>query len=919
MLKMKKKRNFKKILVFLFCFFLVAGVFLFFSKTTWAQPEFGEEYAEGTQLGDTDPRIILARGVQLALTFLAIIAVIIIMYAGFLWMTSNGQEDKISKAKNTLKNAIIGLVIILAAFAIVSFVLNTIGGMFGGSGGGGGGASGPPAGGFGAIGSCSVESVYPEPNQKDVPRNTSIIVTFKEEVNPATVIDGGQIVTSSVEIYKKDDETNKITNVAASSTSNNQTFVFTPGEYLGSPSEEVWYTVHLTNEIENTEGRGIFDHCYNEFLKWSFQVSTELDLTPPQVDTVFPAPDDDRDTYTTNTSLQRASGTIDFINNPNVYTPATYEPASVTSNPAQAGTVLDSIEVDPNSVADGTLRITMQTDGLTATLEENPETAEEVNLGSTQYNNGSLVFPGIVTLNLSGDPESGYQWEFEVIPVQQADTLTVANQTYTFVSSGASGNQINLGSDPADTASSVVAIIADGDDDSNPNDDNNLIDTLSGATIDLEAEAGGSDGNNIILSTNDTDGDIDITPMSGGQDEETSATINDSEDEYRNATIQINFTEAVNPINLSGQATEIEDVIRVVNASSSVSNAGCTEDRECRSLNCDENTNQCVPGDYLEGEFMVSNGYRTVEFRSNNQCGVNSCGQTIYCLPSNANLKVEFLASGLAGCGGQNCSNRSPFNDCEVNPNSGDDVCRNNDDNNYPMASGFDGVVDMAMNSLDGDKDGNAEGTGGFFDQNGGGTPSLSVPPDLLGSTGPGQADSYTWSFWLNDEIKIGAPVIQNIEPGNLNFGATPTTSEFTQPVKIDFDTLMQSKSLGTGGTQMQSQNGPVNHRRLNLWNYTGEPTGYWTSKEDIEDEPPLDGQPNRTNVFIEHSRFSPAITYRAQAGSGILDIYQNCFKPSGVSQAGTPCYVDNMGDTEPSSCCNGNLTDNLDDQGNCD
>ena len=59
-------------------------------------------------LSDTDPRIIIARIINIALLFLGVIAVGLIIYAGFLWMTSGGNEDKIDKAKNTLKNAIIG-------------------------------------------------------------------------------------------------------------------------------------------------------------------------------------------------------------------------------------------------------------------------------------------------------------------------------------------------------------------------------------------------------------------------------------------------------------------------------------------------------------------------------------------------------------------------------------------------------------------------------------------------------------------------------------------------------------------------------------------------------------------------------------------------------------------------------------------
>ena len=423
-----KKNKVKKAACFLFCFILLFSFLfplnlktrelLFVSAQTSADVDFGEEYAEATSLGNTDPRIILGRFVQLALTFLAIMAVIMIIYAGFLWMTSNGQEDRITKAKSVLRNAIIGLIIILSAFAIVSFILNEIGKTIGGGGRSTGGGVG--SGGFGAIGSCSVESVYPEPHQKDVPRNTSIIVTFKEEVELSTIISGGYAIPANVEIYRSNDSANKLTNVGATSTSDYRTFVFTPSEYLGSPTESIWYTVHLTNDILNMGGEGIFEHCYDEFLEWNFRVNTELDLTPPQVTTVFPPPDDERDFSTTTQALQSATGAILLNNNPDYY-----EPATTTSgvNPAD-----DSISINSNSTAQGTLEISVATDGITATLERDFG-GSIIGLGSAQFSGNSVTFFGFLTLNLLIPPSAGNSWTVDVDPVRQADTLTVGGDT----------------------------------------------------------------------------------------------------------------------------------------------------------------------------------------------------------------------------------------------------------------------------------------------------------------------------------------------------------------------------------------------------------------------------------------------------------------------------------------------------------
>ena len=57
---------------------------------------------------------------------LGIIFVVLTVYAGFLWMTAQGSEENVKKAKGMLTQAIIGLVIIVAAYAISTFVINAI-------------------------------------------------------------------------------------------------------------------------------------------------------------------------------------------------------------------------------------------------------------------------------------------------------------------------------------------------------------------------------------------------------------------------------------------------------------------------------------------------------------------------------------------------------------------------------------------------------------------------------------------------------------------------------------------------------------------------------------------------------------------------------------------------------------------------
>ncbi|MFA6454485.1 MAG: hypothetical protein WCV70_01340 [Patescibacteria group bacterium] len=61
--------------------------------------------------------------------FLSVIGVVLLtymLYAGYNWMTAQGEEAKVEKAKDTLKRAIVGVIIIVAAYAISVFVMARI-------------------------------------------------------------------------------------------------------------------------------------------------------------------------------------------------------------------------------------------------------------------------------------------------------------------------------------------------------------------------------------------------------------------------------------------------------------------------------------------------------------------------------------------------------------------------------------------------------------------------------------------------------------------------------------------------------------------------------------------------------------------------------------------------------------------------
>jgi len=79
-----------------------------------------------SNLGQRDLKDSIAQIINVLLGFLGVIAVLIILLGGFKWMTSQGSSEKVDEAKKLIGAGIVGLIIILAAYAIARFVLEEV-------------------------------------------------------------------------------------------------------------------------------------------------------------------------------------------------------------------------------------------------------------------------------------------------------------------------------------------------------------------------------------------------------------------------------------------------------------------------------------------------------------------------------------------------------------------------------------------------------------------------------------------------------------------------------------------------------------------------------------------------------------------------------------------------------------------------
>lgn len=60
------------------------------------------------------------------LGLVGVILLVIMVYAGFLWLTAGGNDDQVGHAKQLIKNGVIGMAITLSAFVITQFVVNQL-------------------------------------------------------------------------------------------------------------------------------------------------------------------------------------------------------------------------------------------------------------------------------------------------------------------------------------------------------------------------------------------------------------------------------------------------------------------------------------------------------------------------------------------------------------------------------------------------------------------------------------------------------------------------------------------------------------------------------------------------------------------------------------------------------------------------
>ncbi len=262
--------------------FVIAGIF--FGLTAHAV-EVDFTVAQQAGFGSSTLEDIVINTIKIILGFLGLAAVLITLYGGYIWMSSGGNLEKITKAKKTLSAGVVGLAIVLSAFSIAHFIFGIFDDVMGGgggivnedTGGGDGGCIGSAclAGGSGGF---SVSSVNPGNGATAIALCRKVQAVFNSNVDSASVN------SNNFKISYNNEGSQSVINGNYAVSANGLTFRHT--ELFPANKIINGYIADGTGSIRSTAGIEI---ASNRGRNWSFTTGTEVDSVLPTVDDVFPS------------------------------------------------------------------------------------------------------------------------------------------------------------------------------------------------------------------------------------------------------------------------------------------------------------------------------------------------------------------------------------------------------------------------------------------------------------------------------------------------------------------------------------------------------------------------------------------------------------------------------------------------------
>ncbi len=291
---------------------VVLLVIFLFPQFVLAQVDFGINYGTAIGLGTRDIRETIARIIKIVLGILGIIVTLIIIYGGWMWMTAGGNVQRVDTAKKILMNGVIGLLIIVLAYAITVWIFNIILQGTQGSDGGGGCTTGEtsadgcyscvPPGVWSWNGSCTlpgsefrIKDVQTshggsDPKQ-DVYLCSRIQSVFNNAVDPVSV----ENASSTGQLYVRDRDRDQIFIGYWQTAGNSIVFkhddwfdpntnysVYFPREGNSSPLQDLSSLALTSCDV------GVGCVVDSTYLVWDFQTGTDNDTVSPYITDTYP-------------------------------------------------------------------------------------------------------------------------------------------------------------------------------------------------------------------------------------------------------------------------------------------------------------------------------------------------------------------------------------------------------------------------------------------------------------------------------------------------------------------------------------------------------------------------------------------------------------------------------------------------------
>ena len=91
-------------------------------KATGESMNFSQANIEGTKTVETE----ISKYIKLSLSFVGIIFLILMIYAGYLWMTAQGTQGDVDKAKKIFASAVLGFFLVASAYTITMLVYQSV-------------------------------------------------------------------------------------------------------------------------------------------------------------------------------------------------------------------------------------------------------------------------------------------------------------------------------------------------------------------------------------------------------------------------------------------------------------------------------------------------------------------------------------------------------------------------------------------------------------------------------------------------------------------------------------------------------------------------------------------------------------------------------------------------------------------------